>query len=41
MTDLGIPDDADNKKALDLETEATQTYLEITVDFLRKMLPYC
>ena len=40
MTDLGIPDDADNRKALDLETEATTTYLEITVNFLRKMLPY-
>ena len=40
MTDLGIPDDADNRKILDLETEATQTYLEITVNFLRKMLPY-
>ncbi|MDR6845137.1 hypothetical protein [Flavobacterium granuli] len=40
MTDLGIPDDADNRKALDLETEATQTYIEITVNFLRKMLPY-
>ncbi|HKO76537.1 MAG TPA: hypothetical protein VJU52_04935 [Flavobacterium sp.] len=40
MTDLGIPDDTDNRKALDLETEATQTYLEITVNFLRKMLPY-
>jgi hypothetical protein len=40
MTDLGIPDDADNRKSLDLETEATQTYLDITVGFLRKMLPY-
>jgi hypothetical protein len=40
MTDLGIPDDADNRKALDLETEATQTYIDITVSFLRKMLPY-
>jgi hypothetical protein len=40
MTDLGIPDDADNRKALDLETEATQAYIEITVSFLRKMLPY-
>ncbi|PKB16686.1 hypothetical protein [Flavobacterium sp. 5] len=41
MTDLGIPDTADNKKALDLEVEATQTYLDITVDYLRKMLPFC
>ena len=41
MTDLGIPDTADNKKALDLDKEATQTYLEISVDYLRKMLPFC
>lgn len=40
MSDLGIPDDSDNRKALDLETEATTTYLEISVNFLRKMLPY-
>lgn len=40
MTDLGIPDDADNRKILDLENEATATYIEITVSFLRKMLPY-
>jgi len=41
MTDLGIPDTSDNKKALDLEKEATNTYLDITVDYLRKMLPFC
>ncbi|MBW4358862.1 hypothetical protein [Flavobacterium taihuense] len=40
MTDLGIPDNADNRKALDLQGEATQTYIDISVDFLRKMLPY-
>jgi hypothetical protein len=40
MADLGIPDDAENRKALDLETEATQTYIDITVSFLRKMIPY-
>jgi hypothetical protein len=40
MTDLGIPDDANNRKALDLQAEATQAFLEITVDFQRKMLPY-
>jgi hypothetical protein len=40
MTDLGIPDDADNRKILDLEAEATTTYIEITVNWLRKMLPY-
>lgn len=41
MTDLGIPDTSDNKKALDLEKDATGTYLDITVDYLRKMLPFC
>jgi hypothetical protein len=41
MSDLGIPDTSDNKKALDLEREASQTYLDITVDYLRKMLPFC
>ena len=41
MSDLGIPDTSDNKKALDLEKEATNTYLDITVDYLRKMLPFC
>ncbi|WP_264566010.1 hypothetical protein [Flavobacterium sp. N3904] len=40
MTDLGIPDDVNNRKALDLQSEATQAFLEITVDFQRKMLPY-
>lgn len=40
MTDLGIPDNPENRKSLDLETEATQTYLEITVSYLRNMLPY-
>jgi hypothetical protein len=40
LSDLGIPDDAENKKALELETEATAVYLEVTVNFLRKMLPY-
>lgn len=41
MADLGIPDNSDNRKALDLEKDATQTYLDITVDYLRKMLPFC
>lgn len=40
MSDLGIPDDAEHRKALELETEATSSFLEITVDFQRKMLPY-
>lgn len=41
MADLGIPDTNDNTKALNLEKDATQTYLDITVDYLRKMLPFC
>jgi hypothetical protein len=41
MSDLGIPDTSDNKKALELEKDATSTYLQITEDYLRKMLPFC
>ena len=40
MSDLGIPDDPEHRKSLELETEATNTFLEITVDFQRKMMPY-
>lgn len=40
-TDLGIPDNSDNKKAMESHREATQEYLETTVDYLRKMLPFC
>lgn len=40
MADLGIPDTADNVKSLDLENEATDTYLADTIGYLRKMLPY-
>jgi len=40
MADLGIPSDAEHIKALELETEATNTFLEVTVDFQRKMMPY-
>lgn len=41
MADLGIPDTSDNRKALELERDATTTYLDISVDYLRKMLPFC
>jgi len=37
---VGFLADAENKKALELETEATSVYLDVTVNFLRKMLPY-
>lgn len=40
MSDLGIPDESENKKALDSATEATATYLETTVNYLKKLLPY-
>jgi hypothetical protein len=40
MSDLGIQESPENKKALELETEATTVYIDLTVDFLRKMLPY-
>lgn len=40
MVDLGIPDNAENRRFLDFENEATLTYLEKEIDFLKKMLPY-
>jgi hypothetical protein len=41
MTDLGIPDTPENTKLLDLENESTATYIDTTVNFQRKMLPFC
>jgi hypothetical protein len=40
LADIGIPDDSENSKLLDSQNEATTSFLEITVDFQRKMLPY-
>lgn len=40
MADLGIPDDSVHKKVLDTRAEGTTTYLETTVEFQRKMMPY-
>ncbi|RED26859.1 hypothetical protein BD847_0784 [Flavobacterium cutihirudinis] len=40
MADLGIPDDNENKKFLDGQAVATTTFLDTTVDFQRKMMPY-
>jgi hypothetical protein len=40
MSDLGIPDNNDNKKSLENEFEATDTYLEANGEFQKKMLPY-
>ncbi|MFH6970011.1 hypothetical protein DR871_004395 [Flavobacterium petrolei] len=40
MADLGIPDDAEHRKSLDLQSESTSNFLTTTVDFQRKMMPY-
>ena len=40
MTDLGIPENNDNTKALDDQFENTDDYLENTLEFQRKFLPY-
>ncbi|WP_345139802.1 hypothetical protein [Flavobacterium ginsengiterrae] len=40
MADLGIPDDGDHKKILDNQAIGTSTFLDTTVEFQRKMMPY-
>lgn len=40
MNDLGIPNDADNRKLLAEQDESTTSFLDVTVGFQRKMLPY-
>jgi hypothetical protein len=40
MQDVGIPENADNNKALDSQKQNTQTFLTATVDFQRLMTPY-
>jgi hypothetical protein len=40
MADLGIPDDSEHRKSLDLQSESTSNFLATTVDFHRKMMPY-
>ena len=40
MEDLGIPNDNDNRKSLGSQFEATDDYLENTVNFQKRMLPY-
>ncbi|SHG53931.1 hypothetical protein SAMN05443663_103126 [Flavobacterium defluvii] len=40
MADLGIPDDGDHKKILDAQAIGTTTFLDTTVEFQRKMMPY-
>lgn len=40
MTTLGIPNDKDNRSALDDQFEATQSFLETNGEFQRRILPY-
>ena len=41
LTDLGIPDDAaNNSKALSAQADSMSSFLDVTVEFQRKMLPY-
>lgn len=40
MESLGIPDTKDNKKALEENIEASETYFESTIEFQKSILPY-
>ncbi|HEY4627840.1 MAG TPA: hypothetical protein VIH02_01005 [Flavobacterium sp.] len=40
MIDLGIPNDADNRKILAEQDEITTNFLDVTVAFQRRMVPY-
>jgi len=40
MTDLGIPDNKDNKKALEDQFDAINDFLKTSVEFQKQMLPY-
>jgi hypothetical protein len=40
LTDLGIPDTPENKKALDDQILSTNEFLTNTIDFQTKMLPF-
>lgn len=40
LTDLGIPEDAANTKALNTQSDSMNSFLDVTVDFQRKMVPY-
>jgi hypothetical protein len=40
ISDLGIPNDAENRKAMEAQVEGTKSFLETTVEFQKKMLPY-
>ncbi|MCF7568024.1 hypothetical protein L3X37_06550 [Sabulilitoribacter arenilitoris] len=40
MTTLGIPNDKDNRTALDEQFDATENFLETNNEFQRRILPY-
>jgi len=40
MESLGIPETKDNKKALEENIEASDSYFESTIEFQKKILPY-
>ncbi|HEX9151754.1 MAG TPA: hypothetical protein VF842_06700, partial [Flavobacterium sp.] len=39
MSDLGIPNDADNRKILATQEQSTTDFLDVTVAFQRRMVP--
>lgn len=40
MVDVGIPYDSENKKSFETQEKGTIDFLELTVEFQRKILPY-
>lgn len=40
IADLGIPNDAENRKTMEAQTASTTGFIVQTEDFQRKMLPY-
>jgi len=40
VSDLAIPLNSENKKAMEAQTEGTNAFLELTHDYQSKMLPY-
>ena len=40
MTSLGIPNTKENRKALEDNIQASNTYFESTIEFQKKVLPY-
>ncbi|MEO5990789.1 MAG: hypothetical protein ABIP68_04060 [Ferruginibacter sp.] len=40
VSDLAIPLNSENKKAMEAQTEGTNAFLELTHDYQKKMMPY-